>query len=55
MDTPDIYLPDADYFLSQLAETDPHPDRDHLVQLATAHALTSIALSLRKIAEGGAS
>jgi len=51
MTSPDIFLPDADHLLCLLAEQPEHPDRDHLTQLAIAHALTSIATSLAPQAE----
>lgn len=36
-------LADADHLLCELAEQPEHPERDHMVALATAHALTAIA------------
>lgn len=39
-------ITDADDLLCQLAEQPEHPDRDHMVALATAHALTAIAAHL---------
>lgn len=44
-------LADADHLLSELAEQPEHPERDHMVAMATAHALTAIAAHL---IEGGA-
>lgn len=45
----DIYLPDAQGILGQLAEDPEQEGRDHLVQVAIAHALTSIATNLAKL------
>lgn len=39
-------LADADHLLGELAEQPEHPERDHMVALATAHALAAIAAHL---------
>ena len=45
----DIYFLDADDLLLQLAEQPNREDRDHLIALAQAHALASVAKSLADI------